>query len=330
MNSQLRAACCPGPRCASRSFARVKRGGLICTLAVLVIGTASLAHADCLQPRIGTCEGGSPAAFFMLRTDDYVWCDLVLTPGEVTTVTVKVFSVPIQKIRFFLPDPPIGTVVDEWWGVSHTGDRATGIEVDIGGCSTVGEVIIGQLFVSVAPDETGPCAPWSFNEEVSEVLDCEGFWRPAENSEQFVVTTTPTGDCGCGMSCCPAGLPPYDLYPPDGATGVPLDATLWWMQDNGWFDDPPASGCYIKISTERCGTSDMIMVPCEGKSFAPDFLQPGTTYYWQPGAYTYPSGCNNGYAALAPVHSFTTAGATPAESQTWGRVKAVYRGREPE
>ncbi len=331
MNPRLRVAvCCPEAGCAPRRFAPVKPGILIFALTVLVIGTVSLARADCLQPRVGTCESGSPGAFFMLRTDDYVWCNLVLPPGEVTTVTVKVYSVPVQKIRFSLPDPPIGTVVDEWWGVSHTGDRATGIEVDLGECSTVGEVTIGQIVVSVAPDEVGPCTSWSFNEEVSEVQDCEGLWRPAENSEQFEVSTSLAGTCGlCGLSCCPNGLPPYDLYPPDGATDVPLDATLSWTLNN-YYDDPPTSGCYIKISTERCGTDDMITVPCEAKFFAPDFLQAGTTYYWQPGAYMFPSGCNNGFAALAPIHSFTTEGPTAAESRTWGWVKALYRGQEPE
>lgn len=330
MNPRLRAACCPAAKCTSRPFAPVNRGILICTLAVLIIGTSSLAPADCLQPRTGTCESGSPAAFFLLRTDDYVWCNLVLTPGEVSTITVKVYSVPIQKIRFALPDPPIGTVVEEWWGVSHTGDRATGVEVDLGGCSTVGEITIGQLLVSVAPDEVGPCTSWSFNEEVSEVQDCEGLWRPAENSEQFEVSTALTGACGlCGLSCCPVGLPPYDLYPPDGATDVPLDVTLSWTL-NDYYDDPPTSGCSIKIGTERCGTSDKIVIPCVANSFAPNFLQPGTTYYWQPGAYTFPSGCNNGFSAAAPVHSFTTAGPLPVESRTWGGVKALYRGQEQE
>ncbi len=331
MNPWLQAAFYPSAKCASRRFAPVNRGILICTLAVLIIGTARLARADCMQPRFGTCESGSPAAFFMLRTDDFVWCNLVLTPGEVTTVTVKVFSIPIQKIRFSFPDPPIGTVVDEWWGVSHTGDRATGMEVDLGGCSAVGEVTIGQLSVWVAPDEIGPCTSWSFNEEVSEVQDCEGLWRPAENSEQFEVSTALTGACGlCGLSCCPIGIPPYDLYPPDGATDVPLDVTLSWTQDNSWFDDPPTSGCYINIGVERCGTIDRIIVPCEARSFAPDFLQPGTTYYWQPGAFTSPTGCNNGLGALAPIHSFTTAETTPTGTGTWGRVKALYRGQEPE
>jgi hypothetical protein len=261
----------------------------------------------------------------MLRTDDFTWCDLVLTPGEVTTITVKVYSVPIQKIRFTLPDPPIGTVVDEWWGVSHTGDRTTGIEVDLGGCSEAGEVTIGQILVSVAPNETGPCASWSFDEEVSEVQDCEGLWRPAENSEQFEVVTSLTEACGlCGMSCCPNGLPPYNLYPPDGATDVTLDVMLSWTL-NDYYDYPPTSGCSITIGTEPCGTSDKIVIPCGINTFAPDFLQPGTTYYWSPGAYTFPSGCNNGISASAPVHSFTTTGPSPVKSRTWGWVKVLYR-----
>jgi hypothetical protein len=297
---------------------------LFCLLSAAILAAPHLVYGSCDNPQVATCEGGSSAAFFELRTNGYTWCNLALPVG-LDTITVSVYTIPIQKIRFALPDPPIGTVVDEWWGVSYTGDRVSGIEADLGGCSPVGHVVIGQLIVLVAPEEVA-CAPWGVDETYAEVQDCEGLWRPAETSEEYFVVDETNYYCpgSCGMSCCPTGLPFYDLYPRDGETNVPVDATLSWSGEAPW-GIYPNEGKEVRIGTDHCSNTELYAIPQDQNSFTPDFLEPHTTYYWQPSWGINPSGCNNGFTGAAPMHSFTTGGPIRTQPSTWSSVKALYQ-----
>jgi hypothetical protein len=260
-----------------------------------------------------------------LRTNGYTWCNLALPVG-LDTITVSVYTIPIQKIRFALPDPPIGTVVDEWWGVSNTGDRVSGIEADLGGCSPLGHVVIGQLIVLVAPDEVA-CAPWGVDETYAEVQDCEGLWRPAETSEEYYVVDETNYYCpgACGMSCCPTGLPLYDLHPRDGATDVLVDAIMSWSgySPGGTY---PNEGTGVSFGTNPCD-NEYYPIPQDEQTFTPGLLEPHTTYYWQPRWGMNPWGCNNENAGWAPTHSFTTGGPIRTQPSTWSSVKALYGNR---
>lgn len=119
-------------------------------------------------------------------------------------------------------------------------------------------------------------------------------------------------------SCAPVDAP-SNPSPADGATDVPLNATLtcelheaeyfsacvplgyeWAAVDFGTTPDPPPAG----------------VLP-----YAPRGLVPGTTYHWR---------VNHKYFAAAvvssPVWSFTTTTTpNPTEASTWGRIKAFYR-----
>jgi hypothetical protein len=227
------------------------------------------------------------------------------------TVYVHALVLPSRKIRFTLPDPPEGIVVaDEQWLYPSAGDRINGIELDLGDCSAGGYICLGYLTTFVFFPPPG-CPVWMVDPDSDEMQDCDGAWRS--------LTTLPT-TIGCpGPICsnffqvCPS-LRPYNLNPPDGATGVPLDVQLTWTGVNYY--------CDVRISTDpACGADPWLPVECAPQAFSPDFLQPETTYYWQ--VRTYPDACHGGGASS--LQAFTTTAAVPVSTTTWGRVKAIYR-----
>ncbi|HET6462666.1 MAG TPA: hypothetical protein VFH33_02610, partial [Candidatus Krumholzibacteria bacterium] len=123
-------------------------------------------------------------------------------------------------------------------------------------------------------------------------------------------------DCG--------GRAPYDLYPPHGATGVPVNASLSWQ--NGYPYYGQAGQCAVRIgTTPDCSDAQVVSFSCAGDpSVVLDFLQPSTTYYWQASYYYYADACY-GHDGVSTIHSFTTAGPLATEATSWGRVKAMYR-----
>lgn len=296
---------------------------------ILIIATAA---AICFSP-VGTrasgnqvldCADGSVHAVFRLQPPDGGSCSYTfgnLVPGTMGQVLVEVQGVPFQKARFTLPDPPFGVVTDETWNFPVTGDRHTGIEVDLGSCSGQ-DVVLGTLTIFVASGVVGPCASWRIADGC-EIEDCTGRVFAGVASDQTF--SYPANDlCNCCWQCCYYD-PPYGLDPADGTTGAPLDATLSWAGPA--MIDLPGLECWVEVSTDpACGTGQTFQIPCSSLSFAPDFLAGGTTYYWRVG-YTYLSGggCSNVNGAESEIYSFTTEGPVAAESATWGHVKAMYR-----
>ncbi len=269
------------------------------------------------------CATGTPGVSFALGTQSSS-CNVPSVAGRVT-VTIVAAGIPSQKVRFALPDPPIGTVVAESWVGIHSGDRETGIEVDLGGCTELGwGVTIGQLDIEISPDEVIACTRWTFSS--SEAQDCAGLWRPGIHAQDFFVGGNTPYDCSCSMHSCMTGYPPYDLYPPNGATNVPLDVVLTWNDPNDWPEPPYfQGGCYVYMNSRpECEGGGRWDGSCD-ESFAPNFLEPGRTYYWYaawwlPG----PTGCNYGFSGRSPLYSFTTEGTLPVTPTTWGRVKVMY------
>ena len=272
------------------------------------LGSAVGAAAD-EQP--AACEYGEFAYIYLTITtfpSPYWDCSLDLSV-PVRTIYVQALAQPCQRVRLSLPNPPIGQILDEQWNFPFTGDRINGMELDLGNCSSGGDVTLGAITVFAVPSG---CPVWQVDAG-AEVQDCDANWHQARELPS---------NMGCvGQVCidyfqqCP-GLPPFGLYPPDGATNVPTNVQLTWVE-NG-----PYSYCSVRISTDpACGSGDYYPVDCGAQSYSPSFLQPETTYYWQ--AFTSFDACSGG--GLSPVHSFTTEGPIPVTTTTWGRVKAMYQ-----
>jgi len=254
------------------------------------------------------CEDGSTPAYFSLRTDYFFNCPLVLSP--ITFVSVDAYAVPFRKARFSMPNPPVGIVVGETWNFPHTGDRLTGIELDLGSCSTQEVVTLGYL--TVLTSGSSNCLPWKIDDGI-EIEECDGA-TGAGVSLPARLTTTPGGCFECPFQVCPT-VRPYELFPPDGAAAVPNDVALTWGGRSFY--------CSVWISTDPACDSGQWFVPadCDAGSFSPDFLQPSTTYYWR--VRIWPDACQG--EGLTAIHSFTTEGPLAATPATWGRVKALYR-----
>jgi hypothetical protein len=294
-------------------------------LKLILTALALLAATALLSPVYGqSCEEGSAAAFFQLHTDPSGGtCPLVL-PAGLVSVEIRVYAIPFQKARLRLPDSPLGQTLGVNWAGTATGDRLTGIEIDMGGCVGPGTVTLGTMTLLVAPEDTVACTDWEVLADC-EVQDCDGVWRPA-TPVQHQVGTPPSACLDCCWQCCYASLTPYDLSPADGANSVPLDVELSWTTLIDVTSSPPYSGCSVSISTDpTCGSGTVYPVDCADLSFAPDLLQPSTTYYWRASWFILDGGCSDGLGGSSPWYSFTTEGPSPVESKTWGGVKALYR-----
>jgi hypothetical protein len=292
---------------------------LVTVLILTPFVTSIPAHAD-------WCTTGSNAAYFDMTTETesiygFGSCDIRAT-GASARIYVRALSIPFQKARLTIPDVPGVTVVNESWGVSFTGDHASGVELDMGSCvgpfNQFAPVVIGYMDVEWA----GPanCTTWQANAN-AEVQDCNGMWRPVhEMMHQIAVTS----GCGaCPWQFCFGPLPAYDPEPANGATNVPLDVLIKWK----YTHEPYWDVSYVRISTQPDCTSGGSFWLRDKYEFAPDFLEPGRTYYWQPSFGSgYDGGCQDtGGTTLGPIYSFTVEGVLAVEPTTWGRVKALYR-----
>jgi len=184
------------------------------------------------------------------------------------------------------------------------GNSQTGISVDFGTC-LYGKIPVLHIIASATDSIT--CAQYP-------VLPSQDYqWIRIHHCDQTIYNTL---DPGFGYI---ARSEPYvyDRYPPDGASGLPLDVTLSWKE---WY-------CEYSIFWDCLG-------PCFGTvyfgtdpnppeaglgyfSFDPGPLQPNTTYYWK---------IVPGYGSpTTPVWSFTTGKEVPSELSTWGKIKSLYQ-----
>ncbi len=297
----------------------------LCCLAMF----AGLMTASNPVRAIDPCYPETPAAHVNLRIGNFQGnCNLELGgPIPIVDVWVDVYALPFTEVRLSLPDPPLGTVLSEEWFFPATGNRTTGIEFDLGGCTPPvppNGVTLGRLVVLVPPGTMG-CGMWKADDG-AEIVDCEGVVRDAVEWP-FFAHTAGQGFCAiCCNSCCwpPGSYPAYDLFPSDGATAVPVATTLSW---DGTFIPTLATrniqatvACYVVIGTDPdCATWTAFEVDCDLQTFAPGFLQPATTYYWR--VMKSDPFCTT----VTPTRSFTTETGLPASPATWGRVKSMYR-----
>ena len=272
---------------------------------------ASAVHADCILP-----DGSSAGWLTVFRRDG----DCKVHAG-IDTFIVQIRAIPFQKVKLTLSDPPIGTITGEHWYFPHTGDRANGVELNVGACMTPNAAVkLGEIYLTVDYNVVSPYACSFWNQGTAQIQNCTGRWLPAGYKGQFLGGLAAYG-CPC-ESCwqCSYSTQFYNLYPPDGATNVPLDAKLSW--------EPARSGlpgCSLYITRDpSCATGqDITPTPPQCGFFDPGPLSPNTTYYWRPYWYV-----NDGWGsgATTAMHSFkTVADPLAAESSTWGHVKAMYR-----
>jgi len=275
-------------------------------LLLLILSFVSAdARADCVQP--------SPYARLSLINPGGYMSDCTMSITGFTPIYVVAFEAPVGKVRFTLPDPPAGfAIVAEGWNYPHTGSRLTGMEMTVG-CSPAGVVTLGTVWVI----PTGPVSggDWRISPGC-EVEDCDGNLEPAVS----LPTTINNFSNNCFQDCM--GGAPYDLFPLMGATGVPTNVRLTWH--GGW--NFPNTTCSIRIGTDPgCSDAQTVNVPCDGDhGITLDFLEPGTTYYWQASWFTIPDSCYN-TGGTSIIFSFTTTGPLAVEATTWGKVKSMYR-----
>jgi hypothetical protein len=227
-------------------------------------------------------------------------------PSPLNTVDIYVETVAATKVRFSIPVPSFGGIVNESYAFPHVGNAVSGVELDLGGCQPSGTIYLGSLTVVLPSGTVGGCVPWQINPDC-EIDDCDGVTRPASpRNHEFA----DAAGC-CGYIDCPS-LPPSDLFPADGATSVALNVALSWTAPPLFTD--------VRISTDPACYTGQEFFLTGTTTFSPNFLQPNTTYYWQVG---WGDGLECGGASA--VHSFTTEGPVPADQQTWGRIKALYQ-----
>ena len=282
---------------------------LLAIAVVCILTNAPAAFAE--------CDNGSTAGWLLLNTPNpnYPWdiCFVPLQAG-MNTVTVRIDAIPFQKARFSIPDPPIGTVVSENWFFPHTGNRVTGVELDLGSCTTAGIVTLGEIQVQLESEPSVLCGQATWSATSAEIQNCTGRWLPAGGYWHTL------GEMS--FQCCAGwqilySWPAYDLYPADGATNVERNVVFAW---SGGGYNP----CYVDIFAEpTCTTGQSFEANCDVRTFAPALLLPNTTYYWRVRS---PGDPNWGGGSATAVHSFTTGDIVlSTEQSTWGRVKAMYR-----
>lgn len=192
------------------------------------------------------------------------------------------------------------------------GDAESGIEIATGSCVS-GPIAVLRLQYYVTGIECGEVVllphPGASSGEV-EIVDCAAQTRTCRVMPAFVTT---------GSTDCNYSPPPQAVSPLAGATGVPLSSVLRWEFDGPHMCSPLPLG--ISWSNVYFGTepSPPLVAEFTDPPYDPGPLVPGTTYYWKIDV------MNFGYWGRGPVWSFTTENATPAESKTWGAVKALYR-----
>ncbi len=277
------------------------------------------------------CNDGSPYAFLSFQTAT-PGCFVVVTQ-EIQLVQIFVRTVPAQKIRFSLPDPPFGTILTAGWNYSHTGDLATGIELTPPSCIDGEAILLGTLFVQVPGASIDQCTLWTFQN--AEIVTCDGNTRRASGTTQVFGDPADacdqcysSPDCPCFTVDC-LTLPSYEVNPPNGAAGVDPAVEFSWTRPS-WEDLMLSSVlCIVRISsTPECLTGQGFAITEGDKtSFSPDFLMPNTTYYWQVQWVNLldPFCSSNPYAGATAWNSFTTGEPLAVEHQTWGHVKSLYR-----
>ncbi len=227
----------------------------------------------------------------------------------VGSATVRVVnSFPFQTVRFKVPAPCGIVIVNHTSAFAVSGDPRTGIEIDLGACTSAPVDVLSVVFF--VPQAVSGCT-WDVLPADGDanilLADCDGWEMKGASARGWL----------CGD--IDAFIAPYRPVPPDGSTGVPTNVLLAFTgvaNEISLTDHPPVyfgEGVFCSVFGTLCSNP-----------FDPGILQPNTTYYWRTGHFcTY---CPHGEGAISDLWTFTTGDAPlSAERSTWGRIKALYR-----
>jgi hypothetical protein len=276
----------------------------------VVPGATAAASASAAPACAG---GGSGQAILSLSSGGSSGCDVTSGYPSPYIMEVQVLAgiTPATSIHFSLQDPPFGTVISEAYAVPHAGDRTTGVDVDLGDCSSAGNYLLLTLAIELPTGAIGGCYPWEVDDG-AEVIDCDGVAHAAYTTHHFFGDAPCEGCLNYWQECF--ALAPYDLSPACGTTDVPLDVMLSWTESS------PANK-WVRITTDPSFTNPSVYT-VSGNSFSPDFLERSTTYYWNVSVDLTGDVCDGG---VSSVYSFTTEGVIAAKGRPWGAIKVLYR-----
>ena len=125
-------------------------------------------------------------------------------------------------------------------------------------------------------------------------------------------------ECGVGMGSSNVYLPPGNPFPADGATRVALDTRPHWTGVESVCTSCLSVPCYgFFFGTEP--DPPQVWAECDAPfDYDPGPLAPSTTYYWR----VVENWCGS---RSSPVWSFTTEPPIGVDTQSWSRVKQLYR-----
>lgn len=214
------------------------------------------------------------------------------------------FSAPIPDClpgATWISDTPVFPVT--------LGDSQTGVSIGFGFCfsPSVHVLTINLRFQGL----TEGCCRYAFLPHPQntlgtvEFVDCDDNLFAGSDNSSYV-----THNGGYG--------PPLvlDRYPPDGATGQPLNTTLRWRK----YLCSCSLGEHYTDVYFGTNADPPLAAPFHGDGFDPGPLQGETTYYWKLVAVDMDAGAHT----TTPVWSFTTQKGVPVEPTTWGRIKKLY------
>jgi len=219
-------------------------------------------------------------------------------------ITATRFSMPLPSCvpgAYRLADMPVFPVT--------LGNSETGVSIGFGTCKEGSDFRVLTVLYYMPGTTEGCCPfpilpdPYAESGEI-EFADCAFELAMGARSTSYVSTvhTSPP------LVGSPA--------PSDGATERPLDTKLGWTVHR--------CDCYLTwhVNQVYFGTTPdppMVASGIEEDSYDPGPLQHSTTYYWKVKTLV-----GSSLSTTSPVWSFSTVVGVPAESTTWGRVKALY------
>ena len=269
---------------------------LALTLTVVLTTPLARAHPDLLLST-------SPNAFY---------CQLDASNVTPTIyVTFSNWSGEATRLAFGAALSPNSGYTAYYVGSSFTvtGNMDSGFVVDFGSCFQGSSTVMEFLLLPTSA--FGNCPTFQLTPHPSyggiRYFDCDDVPHRVERSTGMRLN--PSGTCFVSSA-------PYDPYPADGATNVPLTLSLEWS-----FDEPQCGDISGREDNIYFGTSPNppFLDIWGGEPYPLQPLQPSTTYYWKVRTRAY------GLIGTSPVWSFTTISTVPAKQTTWGAVKALYR-----
>ncbi len=276
---------------------------LICAL-VLVLGAAATAPARAQGGSIGLYNESLGFSAF-----DYVG-------GGGSLVQIYLFhehTFGATGVSFRFDDPACLPDLNIFGFISPfttTGSLTSGITIDYGSPRT-GPIYLGVINAMTTGAPTDSCCVVTLQahpDAVSGEVEATG-----PLGEVWTVETAKGLFRAPGMDYPVGDILP--IYPPDGATAVPLTfeisvGVVYCFTGN--FDISGFNGSlYLGTDPDPPYYGGLVVGYNEP-------LAPGTTYYWRM------TGERTGYEAASPVYSFTTIGPINTVERTWGRIKALY------